>query len=255
MTTLQALEMQALIAEEGRLRQEYREKERVLRDKARAEEVLLHQQLDDKLADLETKRYQVIASYASPSAWRANSCNRFDATGKTPEPVTSSSPVETTEPQHTANPFAPANDNHAGSEALSAPPNDTLRRRLAASTVSELDANVSTGPEAPTLSVTQTQQLPHTLTEQAASTAQSHDANAEPAAEHAVASSPSSPHSTSQPEEFVDVDVSHVVPLAAQRDPGITTYMICWPGKQAKGTFFIVACYCIVESCSCEPNL
>jgi len=50
------------------------------------------------------------------------------------------------------------------------------------------------------------------------------------------------------PAEDIEIDVSHVIPVAEQRDPGTTTYMFCRP-RARRGKHGAV--YNVLTVCSC----
>ncbi len=55
------------------------------------------------------------------------------------------------------------------------------------------------------------------------------------------------------PAEDIEIDVSHVIPVAEQRDPGTTTYMFCRP-RTRRGKYVAVCNVLTVCSSTCSRN-
>lgn len=230
-------ELQALLVEKDRVRREYRDKERALRAEARAREDQLQKELDDKLVEIDNKLLLSLSN-AGPSTLRTSSSNQLDTYGQTVEAVTSSSPVDTTEIQRTE---PVQSEPEFGQAALSeadsglqreAPAHHLTHRSLPVPSPNVLEANAPDSmDQLMAASPLSTQQLPETAGNIPASTFQQpvtaeETAALEPARDHL-------PESTASPEKYIDIDLSHVVPEAAQKLSGTTTYMVCRPGRQA----------------------
>ena len=248
-------ELQALLVEKDRVRREYRDKERALRAEARAREDQLHKELDDRLVEIDNKLLLSLSN-AGPSTLRTSSSNQLDTYGQTVEAVTSSSPVDTTEIQRTE---PVQSEPEFGQAALSeadsglqkeAPAHHPTHHSLPAPSPNVLEASAPDSTDqlmaAPTSPVS-TQQLPETAGNAPASahpqpeTAEE-TAVLEPARDHL-------PESTASPEKYINIDLSHVVPEAAQKLSGTTTYMVCRRGRQAASK------YCRFRHCMCNLSL
>lgn len=250
-------ELQALLVEKDRIRLEYRDKERALRAEARAKEDQLHKELDDRLVEIDNKLFLSLSN-AGPSTLRTSSSNQLDTYGQTVEAVTSSSPVDTTETQRTE---PVQSEPEFGQAALSeadsglqreAPAHHLTHRSLPAPSPNDLEANAPDSTDqlmAAPASPVSTQQLPETAGNAPASTHQQPEtaeetAVLEPARDHL-------PESTASPEKYINIDLSHVVPEAAQKLSGTTTYMVCQPGRQAAGKYCHVRHRMCSLRCAC----
>lgn len=241
----QITELQALFEQKDRLRNEYRERESALRAEFLAEESRLRQELFDKSAEVDRQILSSL-SLANPSTMRATSSNQVTAYGHTVDTVTSSSPVDTTGLQCTE-PVSP--QPQAAGTALDAALS-TEAHTHHATTSSQLDpdhssSNGAAANDTPAASMQQVHsefkvaavsrnQLPETAIRPATSTSSLPETEVQLEAA-ASASPPSSPCITSpaRPDEIIDIDVSHVVPVQEQRTTGTTTYVICRPARQA----------------------
>lgn len=247
MATPQVSRLQAFSERKRKLRHDYREKESALRAELRAREDQLLQELDDELAEVD-REWTLSLLHAQPCTGQYPSSNQATACGHTLEAVTSSSPVDTirlqwTEPTQLEPQAACSNHDaaletdaqtelavhssqldleHNSSSGRAGKDNTVASAHQVHATVTADPERVHQQPDTAIRPATSTSQLPVTIAQADASAT-------------AIAHPPPSSHNTSSAEshEIVSIDLSHVVPVEAQRDPGTTTYMMCRPVTRA----------------------
>lgn len=197
-----------------RVRQEHRDKRRALLAETRARQDAIQDWYDDQQALIEGKKAHLLLQIALASQPPTSS----GPTRHELEPVTSSSPVDTV---HAAGQLAqqlippqPAllalsdrpqdapSSSHTSHSQPSADPAEMQDHSVHPLHEPELDAHV---------------QMPSPASSPVAGLANAQEATAEP----------NQPAEDAESE--VEIDIAHVIPVAGQKCPGVSTYMICRP--------------------------
>lgn len=257
MAALQNAELQKLAAARERLRQDFRQRQRALRAEMQEREDELNDELCDGLAALDRQRDQLYlnTSAASPSGLRQTSTTFVSFDEPMLEPVTSSSPMATAPAQKAAPAaFLEAASSQLDGLAGQAVSTHTAEARSRLFTTDALTSRqdhqtapaevvaaaqpTAAEPMAAELDPDDSASPDHAQSDSRYSlAAAATELAAAASAATELAAAPSSPDSTvsPEPEEMLEIDVSHVVPIAAQRFPGTTTYMLSQPRSRAAG--------------------
>ena len=228
-------EMEDLNAKTDRLHQEHRNRKRALLAAIRQKEDALREWYEDSLRCIDRQRNNLIlqrssAAHTGPSR----------STPLVPEleAVTSSSLVDTGHLLENA-PSMLADNLEAGSSGLCGLPDDrpeplSDHQRQSEAERIETATNSEGRPSA------------HHAASHAASDSQLALHKRSRDAENLQ--SPAKISNQDSPAEDIEIDVSHVIPVAEQRDPGTTTYMFCRP-RTRRGKH--VAVFSVLPVCSC----
>ncbi|MCJ1241873.1 hypothetical protein MMC14_009879 [Varicellaria rhodocarpa] len=207
-----------------RVRQEHRRKKKALLAETRAKEDEIQDWLDDQQALIEGRRANLLLQLASASHRPSSSATARHEL----EPVTSSSPVDTMHnPPRVPQQLLPQ---QSASLAVQDKPCSGLSRGHSSHSYSDSDpapvqhaGELRLEPNADQQILSNTQQqgvVPASV----------------PNAEGVIdAELPNDTPLTAEPEDAesqVEIDISHVIPMGEQRDPGTTTFMCCRPRRR-----------------------
>lgn len=233
-------EMDDLNAKTDRLHQEHRDRQRALLADIRQKEDALREWFEDGLRCIDRQRNNLILQLSS--AAQTGPSGSITLVPEL-EAVTSSSPADTGHLLEDA-PSILAAHFEAGSSGLCGlldnrpEPLSTHQRHSEAERIVVKDTEAATNSEG--------KPAAYNAASYAAPDSElafdKHSTDAE------SLQSPAKFSNQDSPAEDIEIDVSHVIPVAEQRDPGTTTYMFCRP-RTRRGKF--VAVYNVLTVCSC----
>jgi len=230
-------EIEELNAETDKVHQEHRNRKRALLAETREKEDALRDWHDDQLRRIERKRNNLILQVTSANH---TSVRPSGTVLPEPEAVTSSSPVNT---EHLLEdePHASPHVLQADRSGMSAMPDN---QQEAAESRQSPHSHSASGPDVAVAGsiATVAPTNGHHLVQHAQQATSPSVLHAIPVKSGVVSTALQDPaEATDQPSSqiapaVIEIDISHVIPVAEQTDPGVTTYMICRP-RTKRGEF------------------